>query len=74
MKKAIEKFFRDEGGAASVDTIVVLGGTTWMLIAVVLDIGAATIDLSDKVSHELQYNAVVYDILEGYGPNSQKVR
>lgn len=45
-----------------------------MLVAVAMDIGTATIDLSDRISHELKYNAVVYDILEGYGPNSNKVR
>lgn len=74
MKNTIERFLRDEGGSASVDAIVVLGGTTWMLVAVAMDIGTATIDLSDRISHELKYNAVVYDILEGYGPNSNKVR
>lgn len=74
MKKAVERFLRDETGAASVEEIVVLGGAMWMLVAVAMDIGSATITLGDRVSHELQYNAVIYDILDGYGPNSKKVR
>jgi len=74
MKKAIGNFLRDEAGAASVEEIVVLGGAVWMLVAVAMDMGAATIDLSDRISHELEYNAVIYDILDGYGPNSKKVR
>ena len=68
MKKAIGSFLRDERGSASVEEIVVLGGATWMLVAVAIDISAATIDLSDRITNELQYNAVIYDILEGYGP------
>ncbi len=74
MKNILKTFLRDETGAMSVDAIVVLGGATWMLMVVVSDIGLATIDLADRVGHELQYNSVVNDILEGYGPNSPKVR
>ena len=74
MKKAIEKFLKDERGSATVEEIVVLGGAMWMLIAVAVDIGGATMTLSNKITHELKYNATIYDILEGYGPNSKKVR
>lgn len=74
MKKAIGKFLRDERGSVSVEEIVVLGGALWMLIAVVTDISVATVSLSDRISNELQYNSVLNDILEGYGPNSKKVR
>ena len=74
MKNIITKFLCNESGSASVDAIVVLGGATWMLIAVAVDISSATLDLADRVNNELRYNAVVYDILEGYGPNSRKVR
>ena len=74
MKNIITKFLRNESGSASVDAIVVLGGATWMLMVVVSDIGLATVDLADRVGHELQYNSVINDILEGYGPNSPKQR
>jgi len=74
MKKAIANFLRDERGAASVEEIVVLGGATWMLVAVAIDISAATVELGDRISNELQYNSVIFDILDGYGPNSNKVR
>lgn len=74
MKNIITKFLCNESGSASVDAIVVLGGATWMLIAVAVDISSATLDLADRVNNELRYNSVVYDILEGYGPNSRKVR
>ncbi len=74
MKTVFGRFLRDESGAATVDSIVVLGGLTWMMIAVAIDIGAATVELSDRLSHELEYNRAIYDILEGYGPNSPKAR
>ncbi|MCB1359477.1 MAG: hypothetical protein KDK53_24185 [Maritimibacter sp.] len=74
MKKILKNFLFNETGAMSVDAIVVLGGATWMLMVVVSDIGLATVDLADRVGHELQYNSVINDILEGYGPNSPKQR
>ncbi|MCB1328705.1 MAG: hypothetical protein KDK28_04250 [Maritimibacter sp.] len=74
MKKILKNFLCDETGAMSVDAMVVLGGTTWMLMVVVSDIGTATLDLADRVGHEMQYNSVIYDILEGYGPGSPKTR
>ena len=74
MKAAFGRFLRDESGAATVDSIVVLGGSTWMLVAVAIDVGAATVDLSDRISHELEYKQVLNDILEGYGPGSPKTR
>ena len=74
MKTTLGRFLRDESGAATVDSIVVLGGLSWMLVALAIDIGAATVVLSDRISHELEYNRAIYDILEGYGPNSPKAR
>ena len=74
MKTVFGRFLRDESGAATVDSIIVLGGSTWMMVAVAIDIGTATVNLSDRISHELEYNQVLNDILEGYGPNSKKVR
>ena len=74
MLNSIRAFLCDERGAVSVDGFVVLWGTSWMLVTIAVDIGGSTIELSDRISNELKYNAVVYDILEGYGPNSSKVR
>jgi Flp pilus assembly pilin Flp len=73
MKTVFGRFLRDESGAVTVDSIVVLGGLTWMLVAVVIDIGAASVALTDRVSDELEYNQVLHNILDGYGPDSTRV-
>jgi len=73
MKTVIDRFLRDESGAATVDSIVVLGGSTWMLVAVAIDIGAASVELGDRISHQMEYNQVLRNIVEGYGPDSTRV-
>ncbi len=74
MNRLFGRFLRDESGAATVDSIVVLGGLTWMLVALAIDVGVATVALGDRIGHEMEYNQVLNDIVTGYGPNSPKAR
>ena len=70
MIATLAHFLRDESGAATVDSIVVLGGSMWMSVALAADVGAATIDVTDKINERLEYSSVVAEILGEYGPGS----
>ncbi len=70
MKQALAKFLRDESGAVTVDSVVVLGGSMWMSLALAVDVGAATIDVTEKINERLEYSNIVAEILGEYGPGS----
>ena len=71
MKKAFERFLRDETGAVTVDFVVVWGGTMWMAMGLVSDIGYATVGVSDRISERLEYSTILSEILDDYGPGSE---
>jgi len=72
MKQALVKFLRDETGAVTVDEVVVLGGSMWMAMALVTDIGYATMSVTDKINDRLEYATVISEILGEYGPGSDR--
>ncbi len=70
MKQTLVNFLRDESGAATVDSVVVLGGSMWMSVSLAVDVGAATIYLTDEITNRLEYTSIVAEILGDYGPGS----
>ncbi len=70
LQTALTNFLRDEGGAVTVDSVAVLGGSAWMAVALVGDVAAATLDLSEDISNRLEYASVLAEILDDYGPGS----
>ena len=65
-------FLYDDTGAVSVDSVVVLGGASYIFLALVLDITAATIDLAEDINQQLLYNDTLHAILEGRGPGTDE--
>ncbi len=70
MKNLIGNFLRDETGAVTVDSAVVLGGTMWMSVSLAMDIGVATMDVTEKINERLEYSSIIAEILGEYGPGS----
>lgn len=70
MFQKLANFIRDEAGAVSVDFIVVWGGSMWMALGLVGDIGTATLSVTDKINDRLEYTSVVAEIVGDYGPGS----
>lgn len=66
------EFLRDESGAVTADSVVVLGGLSYMFLALVLDIGSAAVNLADDINDELLYNETLHAILEGRGPGTDE--
>lgn len=72
MKQILAKFLRDESGAVTVDSVVVLGGSAYMALALVADVGYATMSVTDKINERLEYSTVLAEILRDYGPGSER--
>lgn len=70
MMKAFTRFLRDESGAVTVDSVVVLGGSVWMAAVVVGDISVATLDVGAKINQRLEYASILAEILDDYGPGT----
>jgi len=70
MNNTIKEFLRDEGGAVTVDSAVVLGGSIWMALSIVTDVSVATMSVTDKINERLEYSTIVAELLGEYGPDS----
>ena len=63
----IKEFLKDDSGAVTVESVVVLGGSVWMAMVLVGDIGSATISVTDRINERLDYTAIVAQIHDSYG-------
>lgn len=73
MKQALQKFLRDESGAVTIDSVVVLGGSMYMAMAIVADVGYATMGVTEKINERLEYATIIAEILDDYGPDDNSV-
>lgn len=67
MLNTIKTFLRDERGNATIESLVVIGGSVWMMGVVLTDVSVATMDVTERLGHRLEYTSIVSDILGDFG-------
>ena len=70
MLTKFRKFLADESGNATIESLVVIGGSVWMAGVVLTDVSVATMGVTERLEHRLEYTSIVSDILSDYGPSS----
>lgn len=63
-------FIGDESGAASVDGMIVLGGSIWMAFALVSDVAEASLNLTNDINDRLEYANIISEIMGDFGPDA----
>ncbi|MCB1349060.1 MAG: hypothetical protein KDK11_10590, partial [Maritimibacter sp.] len=67
MINRFKEFLRDESGNATIESLVVIGGSVWMAGVVVTDVTFASMTVTEKLNNRLEYTSIVSDILGDFG-------
>lgn len=73
MINRFKEFLRDESGNATIESLVVIGGSVWMAGVVVTDVTFASMTVTEKLNNRLEYTSIVSDILGDFGPEIDNV-
>ena len=71
MLRSLKRFLRDERGNVTIESLVVIGGSVWMMGVVVGDISVATMGVTERLENRLEYSSIINDILDSHGPDSE---
>ena len=73
MINRFKEFLRDESGNATIESLVVIGGSVWMAGVVVTDVTFASMTVTEKLNNRLEDTSIVSDILGDFGPEIDNV-